>query len=173
MIISLIGYMGSGKSRIAKCLQEQTKFNLIDLDVLISKKNNSAITEIFKQKGEIFFRRLERETLEEVLATEENCIVSLGGGTPCYYNNIEVINNASLSVYLRARIPTLAERLRLQKNKRPLIANISDEDLPEFIAKHLFERNKFYSQAKFTVDTDEKTPEEISEEIIHLPGFPG
>lgn len=172
MTLSLIGYMGSGKSRIAQCLHRKTGLELVDLDAYIAKKIGSTIPEIFQKKGEIFFRREERNALEELLATKERCILSLGGGTPCYYNNIEVINNYSTSVYLRAKIPTLAERLTRQKNRRPLIANISDEDLPEFIAKHLFERNMFYNQAKFTIDTDGKKPEEIAQEIINLPGFP-
>ena len=81
---------------------------------------------------------------------------------------MEVINENSISVYLRANISTLTERLLKQKSKRPLIANIPDEDLPEFIAKHLFERNPFYMKAQFTVPTDHKNPDDIVSEIIHL-----
>ena len=106
--------------------------------------------------------------LEEVLATSENCILSLGGGTPAYYNNMELITNSSESIFLRTSVKTLTERLLKQKQKRPLIALQKDEDLPEFIAKHLFERNFYYSQAKYTVDTDGKEPEEIVDEIAAL-----
>lgn len=168
MIISLLGYMGSGKSHISKLLSSKLNFKLIDLDKEIIKRNNCSISEIFQKKGEIFFRKQEREALEEVLATEQNAILSLGGGTPIYYNNMDVINQNSISIYLSANIPTLTQRLYKQKDKRPLIANISDEALPEFIAKHLFERNPFYRKAQFMVSTDEKTPEEIVDEIIHL-----
>lgn len=168
MIISLLGYMGSGKSHISKLLSSKLNFKLIDLDKEIIKRNNCSIPEIFQKKGEIFFRKQEREALEEVLATEQNAILSLGGGTPVYYNNMDVINQNSISIYLSANIPTLTQRLYKQKDKRPLIANISDEALPEFIAKHLFERNPFYRKAQFMVSTDEKTPEEIVDEIIHL-----
>lgn len=168
MIISLLGYMGSGKSHISKLLSSKLNFKLIDLDKEIIKRNNCSISEIFQKKGEIFFRKQEREALEEVLATEQNAILSLGGGTPVYYNNMDVINQNSISIYLSANIPTLTQRLYKQKDKRPLIANISDEALPEFIAKHLFERNPFYRKAQFMVSTDEKTPEEIVDEIIHL-----
>lgn len=165
MIISLIGYMGSGKSHISKILSDKINFKLIDLDKEISWRNKLTIPEIFEKKGEIYFRKLERETLEEILATQENIVLSLGGGTPVYYNNMEIINNSSKSVFLRASIPTLTERLSKQKEKRPLIAKISDDDLPEFIAKHLFERNVFYSKAQFSISTDNKTPEDIVSEI--------
>ncbi|MCE3075583.1 shikimate kinase [Chryseobacterium gwangjuense] len=166
MIISLVGYMGSGKSHISKILSEKTNFKLIDLDKEISRRNKLTISEIFDKKGEIYFRKLEREVLEEILASEENVILSLGGGTPVYYNNMEIINHSSKSVFLRASVATLSERLLKQKEKRPLIANISDENLPEFIAKHLFERNVFYNKAQINVNTDAREPENIVDEII-------
>jgi len=166
MIISLVGYMGSGKSHISKILSEKLNFKLIDLDKEISRRNKLTIPEIFDKKGEIYFRKLEREALEEILASEENVILSLGGGTPVYYNNMEIINHNSKSVFLRASVGTLSERLLKQKEKRPLIANISDENLPEFIAKHLFERNEFYNKAQVNVITDNKIPEDIVDEII-------
>ncbi|MDO4224979.1 MAG: shikimate kinase [Bergeyella zoohelcum] len=168
MIISLIGYMGSGKSHISKLLSKKINFKLIDLDKEISLRNNASISEIFQKKGEIFFRKQERELLIHHLNTEENIILSLGGGTPAYYNNIDLLNEKSVSFYLKANIPTLCERLLKQKTKRPLIANINDEDLPEFIAKHLFERLPFYTKSQFSVATDSLTPEEIVEEIIRL-----
>ncbi len=168
MIISLIGYMGSGKSHISKVLSQKLNLKLIDLDKEIILKNNSSIPEIFKKRGEIYFRKEERALLEEILNTQKDCILSLGGGTPCYYNNIELITQKSESFYLRTSVGTLSERLLKQKEKRPLIAKILDEDLPEFIAKHLFERQVYYGQAKHTVTTDATTPEKIVDEIISL-----
>lgn len=166
MIISLVGYMGSGKSHISKILSDKLGFRLIDLDKEISKRSKLTIPEIFEKKGEIYFRKLEREVLEEILATEENIILSLGGGTPVYYNNMEIINHNSKSIFLKASVATLSERLLKQKDKRPLIARITDEDLPEFIAKHLFERNEFYGKSQFSVSTDAREPEAIVGEII-------
>jgi len=166
MIISMVGYMGSGKSHISKILSEKINFKLIDLDKEIIKRAKLSILEIFEKKGEIHFRKLEREILEEILATRENTVLSLGGGTPAYYNNMEIINHNSKSVFLRASINILTERILKQKEKRPLIAHIPDENLPEFIAKHLFERNQFYSKAQFNISTDGKNPEEIINEII-------
>ncbi len=168
MIISLIGYMGSGKSHISKVLSQKLDVKLIDFDKEIIFRNNMSIPEIFEKRGEIFFRKQEKLLLEEILSTEKTCILSLGGGTPAYYNNIEIITQKSTSIYLRTSVKTLTERLLKQKQKRPLIAKISDADLPEFIAKHLFERQPYYGQAKFTVITDSKTPEEIVAEIIAL-----
>lgn len=165
MIISLVGYMGSGKSHISKILSDKLNFKLIDLDKEISKRNKLTIPEIFDKKGEIYFRKLERETLEEILASEKSVVLSLGGGTPVYYNNMEIINHNSKSFFLKASVGTLAGRLSKQKEKRPLIANIDDENLAEFIAKHLFERNPFYSKAQYHVNTDRREPEDIVNEI--------
>jgi shikimate kinase len=166
MILSVLGYMGCGKTHISKILSEKINFKFLDLDKEISKKKKQTITEIFKTKGEIYFRKLEREVLEELLATEKNAVLSLGGGTPAYYNNMEIINHNSKSIFLTASISTLSERLNKQKEKRPLIAHLTDEDLPEFIAKHLFERNTFYQKSQYIIKTDAKTPEQIVEEII-------
>ena len=158
--------MGSGKTLVSKELSVLNNFKIFDLDTEISKQNNRSITEIFKEKGEIFFRKTEKEVLEKILSSEKNIILSLGGGTPCYYNNIDSINEKTISVFLKTNVKTLAQRLSSEKDKRPLIQNISNEDLPEFIAKHLFERNPFYNQAKITINTNNLSAREIAEEIL-------
>ena len=166
MIISLVGYMGSGKSHVSKLLSQKIPYKFIDLDKEISLKLGKNIPEIFLEKGEIYFRKKENEILNEILLEKENCILSVGGGTPVFYDNMDRINEKFTSVLLRTSVKTLSERLSKNKLKRPLIARISDEDLPEFITKHLFERNKYYEQAKHIITTDNKTAEEIAEEII-------
>lgn len=168
MIISLLGYMGSGKSHVSKNLSKKLNFPLIDLDQKISEEHQLSIPEIFQNKGEIFFRKEEKRILESILNERSNIILSLGGGTPVYYNNMDLINQFSKSIFLRASVKTLTERIMLQKNSRPLIARLEDNDIPEFIAKHLFERNPFYGKSHFTIDTDSKTASEISDEIIRL-----
>ena len=160
--------MGSGKSHISNLLSEKINFQLFDLDKVISNHYQQTIPEIFKKKGEIFFRKLEKETLESILKNENKCILSVGGGTPVYYNNMDLLNDNTITIYLRANVNTLTERLIKQKEKRPIIAKISDEDLPEFIAKHLFERNIFYNKSQFIIDTDNKSPEVIVEEILAI-----
>jgi len=168
MIISVIGYMGCGKSYISRVLAEKIRFNIIDLDEEISKRSAKSISDIFGELGELEFRKIERKILNEIMQTNSNIVLSLGGGTPIYYNNMDYIAKHSRSIYLRTSIPTLAERLRLEKQKRPLISKIVNKDLPEFIAKHLFERNPYYEKAEFIVNTDGKTAEEISNKIINL-----
>lgn len=168
MTISLLGYMGSGKSHVSKNLSKKLNFPLIDLDQKISEEHQLSIPEIFQNKGEIFFRKEEKRILESILNERSNIILSLGGGTPVYYNNMDLINQFSKSIFLRASVKTLTERIMLQKNSRPLIARLEDNDIPEFIAKHLFERNPFYGKSHFTIDTDSKTASEISDEIIRL-----
>ena len=166
MKLVLLGYMGCGKSSISKMLSNSLNLNRIDLDDYIEAKEGATISEIFSKKGEIYFRRLETVCLTELLDNEDKFILSLGGGTPCFGNNIDIISQKSTSVYLSANIPTLVKRLLPEKNKRPLIARIEDKNLPEFIGKHLFERRHFYLQAKIAVSVDNKSVKRISEEII-------
>ncbi|WP_124640656.1 shikimate kinase [Amniculibacterium aquaticum] len=166
MIISLLGYMGSGKTHISKLLSEKKNFELIDLDKFISTKNKCSIAEIFQNKGELYFRKLERQALEEILASGKDLVLSLGGGTPAYFNNMEIINHNSTSFFLQTSVGQLVERLLKQKEKRPLIANINDLDLPEFVAKHLFERNPYYTKAQFTINTNAKEATAIVDEIL-------
>lgn len=169
MDIVLIGYMGSGKSTVAKYLSHILNIDVIDLDAYIEQCESAPIVSIFKTKGEIYFRKKETQYLKEVLDIDGPKILALGGGTPCYSNNMTVIKNHkdSKSFYLKASITTLVDRLFIEKTARPLISHLeSKEDLAEFIGKHLFERNVFYSQADFTIDINEKTIETIGEDII-------
>ena len=164
--------MGSGKSHVSKLLSSQLRLKLIDLDQHISFKTAMTIPEIFEKKGEIYFRKKEKEILEEILSSEKNAVLSVGGGTPVYYNNMETIIQNSESIYLRTSVNNLVDRVSKNKEKRPLLARIPEQDLPEFIAKHLFERQIFYSQAKFTVSTDGKEVQNVTDEIIALLHFP-
>lgn len=167
MLITLLGYMGSGKTEISKKLGKILNLQVIDLDDDISQKENKTITEIFEKKGELYFRKVEKKILETILSQNKNAILSVGGGTPAYYDNIDLINKNSISIYLSASVGTLANRLSKEKLKRPLIAQISDAQLAEYIAKHIFERNAYYSKAKIKINTDNKNPEKIAKEIVN------
>ena len=161
--------MASGKSTLGKALTEKLNYNFIDLDDYIEDKENTSISEIFKTKGEIYFRKKETQYLNDILNSKRKLILSLGGGTPCYSNNMEIIlrANNTVSIYLNTSIPTLVDRLKNQKTKRPLIAHIRTDDLlAEFIGKHLFERSPFYRQAEIVITTDNKTQNDIIEELI-------
>ena len=165
----LIGYMGCGKSFISKELSVETEIKYLDLDEVIEKKSKKSIEELFKSKRELYFRKLENEILVEILNIKESLILSTGGGTPCYYNNIEIMNSSdTISVYLKASIETLYARLVLEKSKRPLLSNFENSDLKEFIAKHLFERSFYYNQAKYVVNVDTKSSKEIVSELKNI-----
>lgn len=170
MKISILGYMGSGKSTIGKDLAFQLGFDFLDLDNFIEEKESKSITELFHSLGEIKFRKIEHETLSKTLNSKKNIILAVGGGTPVYYNNMEIINNESTSIYLRLTPNELSNRLQKEKEKRPLISHIRNGDLSEFVAKHLFERGNFYEQADIVIDVRDKSTTALVQEIIpHLP----
>lgn len=164
-----MGYMGSGKTLIASLLAKKIALLHLDLDRYIEEKEQQSIAELFKNKGEIFFRKKESFYLTQLLQLKEPKILSLGGGTPCFGNNSEIIKNApnTYSIYLAASIKTLTERLFKEKENRPLLSHLESKmALEDFIRKHLFERNFYYRQANLVVDIDDKSPEEIVEKLL-------
>lgn len=159
--------MGSGKTTIGIQLARKLFLNFTDLDDFIEEKEQQSIKEIFKQKGEIYFRKIEHKYLKQFINENESYVLSLGGGTPCYAGNLDLIlkDKKSLSFYLRGSIPTLFKRLSENKFKRPLISDLSDDQLTEYIAKHLFERSLFYDKATHKISIDNKDIQEIVTEI--------
>ena len=170
MKIVLLGYMASGKSSIGKKLAKSLTMNFIDLDDYIIEKEKMSISAIFEKKGEIYFRNIENQYLKEILSKNEDFILSLGGGTPCYSNNMDIINSGKEvnSIYLQGSVKTMVTRLIKKKAKRPLIASLRDDKIPEFVAKHLFERRFFYEQAKMTIKIDDKKKSEVAIELHDL-----
>ena len=169
MIVVLIGYMASGKSTVGKILAKKLNYAFIDLDNFIEEKEKTTVNNIFKTKGEIYFRKIEAIHLKSILDNEHKIVLSLGGGTPCYGNNMDDLQNTKnvTSIYLKASIPTLVSRLENEKEKRPLISHLkSQEALTEFIGKHMFERSSYYNQANLMVNTDNKSTTEILEELV-------
>jgi len=167
MKIILLGYMGSGKTTIGIQLAKKLFLNFTDLDEFIEEKEQKSIKEIFEQKGEIYFRKIEHKYLKQFIKENESYVLSLGGGTPCYAGNLDLILNDknNLSFYLRGSISTLFKRLSENKFKRPLINDLSDNQLTEYIAKHLFERSIFYDKATYKISIDDKEVQEIVTEI--------
>lgn len=169
MEIVIMGYMGSGKSTIGKYISKKNNLNFIDLDNYIEQREKLSIKEVFSQKGEIYFRIKEAFYLKEILDSKKNYVLSLGGGTPCYGTNIGLIKESNaLSFYLKGSIQTLIQRLRNEKESRPLIASLNDEQLLEYIGKHLFERAPFYEQASFKIAINNKSVKEIAEDFISI-----
>ena len=153
--------MGSGKSTLGRALATAKNISFVDLDVYIAEREKCSVPDIFKNKGEIYFRKKEALYLQEVLQKEEDMVLSLGGGTPCFGNNMQLIQAAgAVSIYLKYQPKTLAKRLIKEKPHRPLLSEINDADLEDFIRKHLFERNPFYMQANYIIPMDNLTEEE-------------
>ena len=166
MKIVLLGYMASGKSSIGKLLSKKLSMKFLDLDDYIIQKEEMSIAKIFEKKGEVYFRMIENKYLKEVLNTKDQFILALGGGTPCYANNMEEINKGdTVSIYLEGKTKTMIDRLIKKKSKRPLIASLADDKIPEFVAKHLFERRLYYELAKITVEIDAKSKKEVTKEL--------
>lgn len=159
--IILIGYMGAGKTTIGKALAREMGLEFYDLDWYIENRFQKKIPAIFAEKGEEGFRDIERKMLHEV-AEFENVIVSCGGGTPCFFDNMEYMNQQGETVFLSASPAVLKEHLLMGKSQRPLIQGKSPEELEAFIKTSLESRMPFYSKAKHTIDIEViHTKEEI------------
>jgi shikimate kinase len=163
MRIFLIGYMGSGKTSIGKRIAEKLHLQFIDMDQYIENQLQKSIAEIFDESGEAFFREKERECLHEV-AKMENAVIATGGGAPCHFDNIEVMNLNGLTVYIRLSTRQLSDRLKTTNiSKRPLLASQKEDELEKYIRENLSKRETFYNKAQLTVSGSD---DEIVEQII-------
>jgi len=161
--------MGSGKSAVGMELAAALGYKFIDLDHHIEFFEDKSISEIFKERGEIYFRKLENRILKELVSTESNVLISTGGGTSCYGNTMDFLTSQeeTVTIYLKASLTVLADRLFTERADRPLIAHINDKAvLIDFIRKHLFERSFYYNQAKLNINTENASVERIVEKIM-------
>jgi shikimate kinase len=149
--IILIGYMGAGKTTLGKALARVTKRPFYDLDQYIESRTHKTIPQIFAEKGETGFREVEKNMLHEV-AEFEDVIISCGGGTPCFSDNMDYLNQQGETVFLRATPEVLKEHLLMGKTQRPLIQGKSPDELIGFIEENLQKRLPFYSKAKHIID---------------------
>lgn len=143
--------MGSGKSTLGNALARSINWSFIDMDHLFEDRHAMTISSYFEKFGEDGFRLAEHEILVNV-SEMENVIIGTGGGSPCFYNNMDVMNNSGLSIYLKLSPEILFERLIHAKQQRPLVANKTESELLEFIADKLKEREPFYNKAGLVVD---------------------
>jgi len=150
--IFLTGFMGSGKSTLGEKLASLRHLNFIDLDHYIEKKEKKTISSIFKNDGEDTFRVMETKNLLEILKIAEPCIIALGGGTVCFGDNLALIKNKDLLVYLELPVSILAERLKQSRQKRPLLKKFLDEDLVKNIGEQLEKRESYYKQSHVIVN---------------------
>lgn len=144
--IFLIGYMGCGKTTLGRALGRRLGLQFIDLDLYIESRYMRTISQLFAERGEDKFRSIEREMLHEV-AEMEDVVVACGGGTPCYYDNIDYMNRCGTTVFLSASEDRLFARLSINRNKRPLIKDLDDQSLRIFIRENLALRMPHYSKA--------------------------
>lgn len=149
--IFLVGYMGVGKTTIGKKLANRLMLEFVDLDGFISKKEGVNITDLINQNGESYFRNLEKKYLRE-LVTQDNLLISTGGGTPCFFDNMEVICRNGTSIYLRMDEKSVVNRLINHTESRPLIAGKNREELALFVSEHLKDRIPFYQKADLEFD---------------------
>lgn len=161
--------MGSGKTLVGEELAKVIRWPFFDLDSLIAKDQDMPVSRIFSEFGEIYFRKIEASLLRETLSTDRPMVLALGGGTPCYANNMDFMRNIKSlrTIYLKTSLSKLEERLWPQRHSRPLISHIEQKDLlNDFIRKHLFERMPYYLQADWIVETNNNSPGEVAENIL-------
>lgn len=151
--IFLTGYMGSGKTTLGRALAAAIGIPFIDLDHYIEQRYRKTISQLFAEKGEEGFREIERRMLHEV-GEFEDVIISTGGGTPCFFDNIEYMNEQGTTVYLDVPVERLFIRLSIARSKRPLIKEKNDEELMSFIKEQLEKRAPHYSKAQYSFKAD-------------------
>jgi shikimate kinase len=162
MRIFLIGFMGCGKSTMGRSLASLLNLTFIDLDTYVEGKYFKTIPQIFAEEGEEEFRKKEHKALKEV-ALFDDVIVATGGGAPCFFGNMEFMNQAGYCVFLDVHIDTLVSRLLHSKTERPLIKGKSPEELKSFIESLMQKRRPFYSKAKYILTGDEIQPQDVVE----------
>lgn len=163
--IYLIGFMGSGKSTFGKKLAKELDLPFIDLDKEVEIKAKCSITDIFKYLGEDTFRKMESDTLHE-LSDRDEFVMATGGGTPCYFNNIDFINKKGKSIYIELDVQSIYNRLSQAKNIRPTIKDKKEEELMQFIKDKLKEREPIYKQAAVTINGLSVNLKEVVSKII-------
>jgi len=164
-MVYLIGYMGAGKTTITKLLADELHLPFYDTDQEIEKNQKRSVSEIFKKDGELYFRMLETELLNNI---NQNSIIACGGGLPIYNNNMGLINSKGISIYLKASNNCLFNRLKNEKHSRPLIENKTDEKLDIYIKNELQSRSPFYNLANHTILVDNKSTNEVLREVNSL-----
>lgn len=171
MKVFLIGMMGAGKSSIGKLLAKQLGQSFIDLDEFIEEKEERSIEDIFKLKGVEYFREVERKALLEVCNQRADAIVATGGGTPCFFDNIEVMKSSGVTIYLKANNTILLARLQEDAHTRPLLSHQTNDEMLETLDSLFLRRKNFYEKAELILNTEKKSFESIAEEIRNRLGL--
>ena len=144
----IVGYMASGKSTFGKELAKDKGLPFLDLDECVESREGRSISEIFAKEGEEYFRKREREILHEICNEADEFVLATGGGTPCFFDNMDYMNQAGTTVFLNTSPLVIVDRLKRQRADRPLLAMYSDDELECFVREHLESRLSFYLKAK-------------------------
>jgi len=153
MRIYLIGYMASGKSNLGQILAKKIEYSFVDIDYLFEERFRISVYDFFEKYDEDGFRKIEQSLLRETTGWE-NIVVATGGGTPCFFDNMRIISESGISVYLHWEVKTLVNRLKKVKRKRPLLKDIPAADLETEVGAQLLEREFYYNQADLVVDAE-------------------
>lgn len=164
--IFLTGYMGVGKTTIGNNLAKKLNFPFIDIDLLIEEYYKKKIANIFIEKGEKEFRKIEQKTLKKIIQWEKNLVVATGGGTPCFFQNMALMNISGITIYLKIAIELLIERLIKIKYGRPLIRNKNIEEIKCFVNDNFVKRESFYKKASIICSIDKMTINDITKYLI-------
>jgi shikimate kinase len=167
MKIFLIGFMGCGKTHWGKELSQKLQIPLFDLDHMIEEQEGKSISEIFAEMGEEYFRMLEKDVLHMLTESHESFVMACGGGTPCFFNNIDYMKSRGTTVWINCSVDCLHSRLVKEKDKRPLISAIPDLELRSFIVKKFSDRKIFYQQASIILSEDDVTLDKLIEATFH------
>jgi shikimate kinase len=167
MKIFLVGFMACGKTHWGKLLSEKLQIPFVDLDEKIVEHEGKEITEIFAELGEEYFRMLEKEVLHLLAESHDSFIMACGGGTPCFFNNIDYMKRQGTVIWLNCTIETILKRLVKEKDSRPLVKSIPDDKLRGQIIRKLSDRKIFYQQANVIVHEDDLKLEQLVDKIFH------
>lgn len=162
--IFLVGYMGAGKTTVGKRLSRLAGLSFIDLDYYIEGRYHKSVSDLFAEKGEEAFREIERKMLHEI-AEFEDVLISTGGGTPCFFDNMQFMNSHGKTIYLEVSVDELASRLEICKHTRPVLKNRSGDDLKSFIAESLEKRRGYYEMASVSFNVDKMLTESDVDDI--------
>lgn len=151
MKLFLTGYMGTGKTTVGRLLAKKFNWSFIDVDNFIENRYHKTVNAIFEEKGEAAFREIERHVLQEI-SSFEKVVVSTGGGLPCFFDNMDLMNRTGITIYLKSNVNDLVDRLNTEKHTRPLIRGKSPQELKDFVDANLKKREPFYKKSRFTFD---------------------
>lgn len=167
MKVFIVGYMYSGKTTVGKKLAKKLELDFFDIDHYFERKYKIRVQDFFDKYDENAFRKLEGEILLEIIR-KDDFVLSTGGGTPCFYGNMDLINKHGISVYLKMAPESIAHRAMHSRKPRPLFKNLTDNEIPVFINQHLADREKYYNAADIIFKGESAVVDELKSQILNF-----